>query len=266
MRTPTGELLIITTAAPADVGPGALMSRAAEVMTASGCTFTRHLASLPHGSYLDRWGQAQDPGTGSADEPVEEVVRGAPQQAAARMAGCGRRVVRMGWSRGGCGPMVLSVRHAPGSGLLLTDLVLDAGPLSPRSAMRAGGEHSSARRRWNLAVRLLRGLAEGTDALYAGLGPEALLPLPEELSRRAPSDPPCLWWVSARLRDARGGDAGAALAGQARTRSTRAGTLIGLYDPVRARGTADDDAQARLIGFLAGALPPQPRAITVLEA
>ena len=42
--------------------------------------------------------------------------------------------------------------------------------------------------------------------------------------------------------------------------------LIGLYDPVRARGTADDDAQARLIGFLAGALPPQPRAITVLEA
>ena len=88
MRTPTGELLIITAAAPAGTGPDALMSRATEAMTASGCAFTGHLASLPHGSYLDRWGQARGPGTGSADEPVEVVVRGAPQQATARLAGC----------------------------------------------------------------------------------------------------------------------------------------------------------------------------------
>ena len=77
MRLPTGEVLTVA-AAVAGTGPDELMGRAAEVMTAAGCAFTGQIVSAPRGEDLDRWGQAP--------ELEEELVRGAPERAAARVA------------------------------------------------------------------------------------------------------------------------------------------------------------------------------------
>lgn len=159
MRLPAGEALIVA-AAVAGTGPDELMGRTAEAMTAAGCTFTGQIVSAPRGSDLDRWGRAP--------ELEEEFVRGALERAAARVADRGRHAVRTGWSRRGGGPMVLSIRRSPEPELLLVDLVMAAGALGLEPGARSGRERSRARNRWGLAVRLLRALAQGTDALYAG--------------------------------------------------------------------------------------------------
>lgn len=133
-----------------------------------------------------------------------------------------------------------------------------AGALGLEPGARSGRERSYARSRWGLAVRLLRALAQGTGALYAGAGIEMVLPLPGEFaaaeSAASPPNAPGLWWVSSRLEDARGKGVGAALAGTAKTRSTPTGALIQLHDPVRGKSTGTADAQARLLGFMAEAL------------
>ena len=100
MRLPVGEVLIVA-AAVAGAGPDELMGRAAEAMTAAGCAFTGQIVSAPRGEDLDRWGRA--PGL------EEELVRGAPERAAAQAAERGHHVVRTGWSRRGGGPMALSI-------------------------------------------------------------------------------------------------------------------------------------------------------------
>ena len=149
--------------------------------------------------------------------------------------------------------MALSICRPPEPELLLVDLVMAAGALGLEPEARSGRERSYARSRWSLAVRLLRALAQGARALYAGAGIEMILPLPGEFAA-PPPNAPGLWWVSSRLEDARGKGVGAALAGTAKSRSTPTGALIHLHDPVRARSVAADDAQARLLGFMAEAL------------
>lgn len=244
MRLPVGEVLIVS-AAVAGAGPDELMGRAAEAMTAAGCAFTGQIVSAPRGEDLDRWGRA--PGL------EEELVRGAPERAAAQAAERGRHVVRTGWSRRGGGPMALSICRPPEPELLLVDLVMAAGALGLEPGARSGRERSYARSRWSLAVRLLRALAQGAGALYAGAGTEMILPLPGEFAA-PPPNAPGLWWVSSRLEDARGEGVGAALAGTAKSRSTPTGALIQLHDPVRGKSTGTADAQARLLGFMAEAL------------
>ena len=194
MRLPAGEVLTVA-AAVADDGPDELMGRAAEAMTAAGCAFTGQIVSAPRGEDLDRWGQAP--------ELEEELVRGAPERAAAQVAERGRHAVRTGWSRRGGGPMALSICRPPEPGLLLVDLVMAAGALGLEPGARSGRERSCARSRWSLAVRLLRALAQGAGALYAGAGIEMILPLPGEFAA-PPPNAPSLWWVSSRLEDARG--------------------------------------------------------------
>ena len=244
MRLPVGEVLTVT-AAVAGAGPDELMGRAAEAMTAAGCAFTGQIVSAPRGEDLDRWGRA--PGL------EEELVRGAPERAAAQVAERGRHAVRTGWSRRGGGPMALSICRPPEPELLLVDLVMAAGALGLEPRARSGRERSYARSRWALAVRLLRALAQGAGALYAGAGAEMILPLPGEFAA-PPPNAPGLWWVSSRLEDARGKGVGAALAGTAKSRSTPTGALIHLHDPVRGKSTGTADAQARLLGFMAEAL------------
>ena len=244
MRLPAGEVLTVA-AAVADDGPDELMGRAAEAMTAAGCAFTGQIVSAPRGEDLDRWGQAP--------ELEEELVRGAPERAAAQVAERGRHAVRTGWSRRGGGPMALSICRPPEPELLLIDLVMAAGALGLEPRARSGRERSHARSRWSLAVRLLRALAQGAGALYAGAGIEMILPLPGEFAA-PPPNAPGLWWVSSRLEDARGDGVGAALAGTAKSRSTPTGALIQLHDPVRGKSTGTADAQARLLGFMAEAL------------
>ena len=244
MRLPAGEVLTVA-AAVADDGPDELMGRAAEAMTAAGCAFTGQIVSAPRGEDLDRWGQAP--------ELEEELVRGAPERAAVQVAERGRHAVRTGWSRRGGGPMALSICRPPEPELLLIDLVMAAGALGLEPRARSGRERSYARSRWALAVRLLRALAQGTDALYAGAGAEMILPLPGEFAA-PPPNAPGLWWVSSRLEDARGKGVGAALAGTTKSRSTPTGALIHLHDPVRGKSTGTADAQARLLGFMAEAL------------
>lgn len=244
MRLPAGEVLTVA-AAVADDGPDELMGRAAEAMTAAGCAFTGQIVSAPRGEDLDRWGQAP--------ELEEELVRGAPERAAAQVAERGRHAVRTGWSRRGGGPMALSICRPPEPELLLVDLVMAAGALGLPPDARSGHERSYARSRWSLAVRLLRALAQGAGALYAGAGIEMILPLPGEFAA-PPPNAPGLWWVSSRLEDARGDGVGAALAGTAKSRSTPTGALIHLHDPVRGKSTGTADAQARLLGFMAEAL------------
>ena len=244
MRLPVGEALIVA-AAVAGAGPDELMGRAAKAMTAAGCAFTGQIVSAPRGEDLDRWGRA--PGL------EEELVRGAPERAAAQAAERGRHVVRTGWSRRGGGPMALSICRPPEPELLLIDRVMAAGALGPEPRARSGRERSHARSRWSLAVRLLRALAQGAGALYAGAGIEMILPLPGEFAA-PPPNAPGLWWVSSRLEDARGDGVGAALAGTAKSRSTPTGALIQLHDPVRGKSTGTADAQARLLGFMAEAL------------
>ena len=243
MRLPAGEVLS-GAAAVADDGPDELSGRAAEAMTAAGCAFTGQIVSAPRGEDLDRWGQAP--------ELEEELVRGAPERAAAQVAERGRHAVRTGWSRRGGGPMALSCRP-PEPELLLVDLVMAAGALGLEPEARSGRERSYARSRWSLAVRLLRALAQGAGALYAGAGIEMILPLPGEFAA-PPPNAPSLWWVSSRLEDARGEGVGAALAGTAKSRSTPTGALVQLHDPVRGKSTGTADAQARLLGFMAEAL------------
>ena len=244
MRLPAGEVLTVA-AAVADDGPDELMGRAAEAMTVAGCAFTGQIVSAPRGEDLDRWGQAP--------ELEEEIVRGAPERAAAQVAERGRHAVRTGWSRRGGGPMALSICRPPEPELLLVDLVMAAGALGLEPGARSGRERSYARSRWSLAVRLLRALAQGAGALYAGAGTEMILPLPGEFAA-PPPNAPGLWWVSSRLEDARGDGVGAALAGTAKSRSTPTGALIHLHDPVRGKSTGTADAQARLLGFMAEAL------------
>ena len=244
MRLPVGEVLIVA-AAVAGAGPDELMGRAAEAMTAAGCAFTGQIVSAPRGEDLDRWGRA--PGL------EEELVRGAPERAAALAADRGRHVLRSGWSRRGGVPMALSICRPPEPELLLVDLVMAAGALGLEPGARSGRERSYARSRWSLAVRLLRALAQGAGALYAGAGLEMILPLPGEFAA-PPPNAPGLWWVSSRLEDARGDGVGAALAGTAKSRSTPTGALIQLHDPVRGKSTGTADAQARLLGFMAEAL------------
>ena len=244
MRLPVGEVLTVA-AAVADDGPDELMGRAAEAMTAAGCAFTGQIVSAPRGEDLDRWGQAP--------ELEEELVRGAPERAAAQVAERGRHAVRTGWSRRGGGPMALSICRPPEPELLLVDLVMAAGALGLPPDARSGHERSYARSRWSLAVRLLRALAQGAGALYAGAGIEMILPLPGEFAA-PPPNAPSLWWVSSRLEDARGKGVGAALAGTTKSRSTPTGALIHLHDPVRGKSTGTADAQARLLGFMAEAL------------
>ena len=244
MRLPAGEVLTVA-AAVADDGPDELMGRAAEAMTAAGCAFTGQIVSAPRGEGLDRWGRAPD--------LEEELVRGAPERAAAQAAERGRHVVRTGWSRRGGGPMALSICRPPEPELLLVDLVMAAGALGLEPEARSGRERSYARSRWSLAVRLLRALAQGAGALYAGAGIEMILPLPGEFAA-PPPNAPGLWWVSSRLEGARGDGVGAALAGTAKSRSTPTGALIQLHDPVRGKSTGTADAQARLLGFMAEAL------------
>ena len=244
MRLPVGEVLTVA-AAVADDGPDELMGRAAEAMTAAGCAFTGQIVSAPRGEDLDRWGQAP--------ELEEELVRGAPERAAAQVAERGRHAVRTGWSRRGGGPMALSICRLPEPELLLVDLVMAAGALGLEPEARSGRERSYARSRWSLAVRLLRALAQGAGALYAGAGIEMILPLPGEFAA-PPPNAPSLWWVSSRLEDARGEGVGAALSGTAKSRSTPTGALIHLHDPVRGKSTGTADAQARLLGFMAEAL------------
>ena len=128
-----------------------------------------------------------------------------------------------------------------------------AGALGLPPDARSGHERSYARSRWSLAVRLLRALAQGAGALYAGAGIEMILPLPGEFAA-PPPNAPGLWWVSSRLEDARGEGVGAALAGTAKSRSTPTGALVQLHDPVRGKSTGTADAQARLLGFMAEAL------------
>ena len=132
-------------------------------------------------------------------------------------------------------------------------LTVAAGALGLEPRARSGRERSYARSRWALAVRLLRALAQGAGALYAGAGAEMILPLPGEFAA-PPPNAPGLWWVSSRLEDARGKGVGAALAGTAKSRSTPTGALIHLHDPVRGKSTGTADAQARLLGFMAEAL------------
>ena len=242
MRLPAGEVLTVA-AAVAGTGTDELMGHAAKAMTAAGCAFTGQIVSAPRGEDLDRWGRA--PGL------EEELVRGAPERAAAHVAERGRPAVRTGWSRRGGGPMALSICRPPEPELLLIDLVMAAGALGLEPRARSGRERSYARSRWALAVRLLRALAQGTDALYAGAGAEMILPLPGEF---AAPNAPGLWWVSSRLEDARGKGVGAALAGTTKSRSTPTGALIHLHDPVRGKSTGTADAQARLLGFMAEAL------------
>ena len=244
MRLPAGEVLTVA-AAVADDGPDELMGRAAEAMTAAGCAFTGQIVSAPRGEDLDRWGQAP--------ELEEELVRGVPERAAAQVAEQGRHAVRTGWSRRGGGLMALSICRPPEPELLLVDLVMAAGALGLEPGARTGRERSYARSRWSLAVRLLRALAQGAGALYAGAGIEMILPLPGEFAA-PPPNAPGLWWVSSRLEDARGDGVGAALAGTAKSRSTPTGALIQLHDPVRGKSTGTADAQARLLGFMAEAL------------
>ena len=249
MRLPVGEVLTVA-AAVAGVGPDELMGRAAKAMTAAGCAFTGQIVSAPRGEDLDRWGQAP--------ELEEELVRGAPERAAAQVAERGRHAVRTGWSRRGGGPMALSICRPPEPELLLVDLVMAAGALGLPPDARSGHERSYARSRWSLAVRLLRALAQGAGALYAGAGIEMILPLPGEFAA-PPPNAPGLWWVSSRLEDARGKGVGAALAGTAKSRSTPTGALIQLHDPVRGKSTGTADAQARLLGFMAEALGRERR-------
>lgn len=244
MRLPVGEVLIVAAAVAGD-GPDELMGRAAKAMTAAGCAFTGQIVSAPRGEDLDRWGRA--PGL------EEELVHGAPERAAAQAAERGRHAVRTGWSRRGGGPMALSICRPPEPELLLVDLVMAAGALGLEPGARSGRERSYARSRWSLAVRLLRALAQGAGALYAGAGTEMILPLPGEFAA-PPPNAPGLWWVSSRLEDARGEGVGAALAGTAKSRSTPTGALIQLHDPVRGKSTGTADAQARLLGFMAEAL------------
>ena len=244
MRLPAGEVLTVA-AAVAGTGTDELMGHAAEAMTAADCAFTGQIVSAPRGEDLDRWGQAP--------ELEEELVRGVPERAAAQVAEQGRHAVRTGWSRRGGGPMALSICRPPEPELLLVDLVMAAGTLGLEPGARSGRERSYARSRWSLAVRLLRALAQGAGALYAGAGIEMILPLPGEFAA-PPPNAPSLWWVSSRLEDARGKGVGAALAGTAKSRSTPTGALIHLHDPVRGKSTGTDDAQARLLGFMAEAL------------
>ena len=244
MRLPAGEVLTVA-AAVAGPGPDELMGRAAEAMTAAGCAFTGQIVSAPRGEDLDRWGQAP--------ELEEELVRGAPERAAAQVAERGRHAVRTGWSRRGGGPMALSICRPPEPELLLVDLVMAAGALGLPPDARSGHERSYARSRWSLAVRLLRAFAQGAGALYAGAGIEMILPLPGEFAA-PPPNAPSLWWVSSRLEDARGEGVGAALAGTAKSRSTPTGALVQLHDPVRGKSASTADAQARLLGFMAEAL------------
>lgn len=244
MRLPAGEVLTVA-AAVAGTGTDELMGHAAEAMTAADCAFTGQIVSAPRGEDLDRWGQAP--------ELEEELVRGVPERAAAQVAEQGRHAVRTGWSRRGGGLMALSICRPPEPELLLVDLVMAAGALGLEPEARSGRERSYARSRWSLAVRLLRALAQGAGALYAGAGIEMILPLPGEFAA-PPPNAPSLWWVSSRLEDARGEGVGAALSGTAKSRSTPTGALIHLHDPVRARSVAADDAQARLLGFMAETL------------
>ena len=244
MRLPAGEVLTVA-AAVAGTGTDELMGHAAEAMTAADCAFTGQIVSAPRGEDLDRWGQAP--------ELEEELVRGVPERAAAQVAEQGRHAVRTGWSRRGGGPMALSICRPPEPELLLVDLVMAAGALGLEPEARSGRERSYARSRWSLAVRLLRALAQGAGALYAGAGIEMILPLPGEFAA-PPPNAPGLWWVSSRLEDARGDGVGAALAGTAKSRSTPTGALIQLHDPVRGKSTGTADAQARLLGFMAEAL------------
>lgn len=244
MRLPAGEVLTVA-AAVAGTGTDELMGHAAEAMTAADCAFTGQIVSAPRGEDLDRWGQAP--------ELEEELVRGVPERAAAQVAEQGRHAVRTGWSRRGGGPMALSICRPPEPELLLVDLVMAAGALGLEPGARSGRERSYARSRWSLAVRLLRALAQGAGALYAGAGIEMILPLPGEFAA-PPPNAPSLWWVSSRLEDARGEGVGAALAGTAKSRSTPTGALIQLHDPVRGKSTGTADAQARLLGFMAEAL------------
>ena len=244
MRLPAGEVLTVA-AAVAGTGTDELMGHAAEAMTAADCAFTGQIVSAPRGEDLDRWGQAP--------ELEEELVRGVPERAAAQVAEQGRHAVRTGWSRRGGGPMALSICRPPEPELLLVDLVMAAGALGLEPEARSGRERSYARSRWSLAVRLLRALAQGAGALYAGAGIEMILPLPGEFAA-PPPNAPSLWWVSSRLEDARGEGVGAALAGTAKSRSTPTGALIQLHDPVRGKSTGTADAQARLLGFMAEAL------------
>ena len=244
MRLPAGEVLTVA-AAVAGTGTDELMGHAAEAMTAADCAFTGQIVSAPRGEDLDRWGQAP--------ELEEELVRGVPERAAAQVAEQGRHAVRTGWSRRGGGLMALSICRPPEPELLLVDLVMAAGALGLEPEARSGRERSYARSRWSLAVRLLRALAQGAGALYAGAGIEMILPLPGEFAA-PPPNAPSLWWVSSRLEDARGEGVGAALSGTAKSRSTPTGALTHLHDPVRARSVAADDAQARLLGFMAETL------------
>lgn len=244
MRLPAGEVLTVA-AAVAGTGTDELMGHAAEAMTAADCAFTGQIVSAPRGEDLDRWGQAP--------ELEEELVRGVPERAAAQVAEQGRHAVRTGWSRRGGGPMALSICRPPEPELLLVDLVMAAGALGLEPEARSGRERSYARSRWSLAVRLLRALAQGAGALYAGAGIEMILPLPGEFAA-PPPNAPSLWWVSSRLEDARGEGVGAALSGTAKSRSTPTGALIQLHDPVRGKSTGTADAQARLLGFMAEAL------------
>lgn len=244
MRLPVGEVLTVA-AAVAGAGPDELMGRAAKAMTAAGCAFTGQIVSAPRGEDLDRWGRA--PGL------EEELVRGAPERAAAQVVERGRHVVRTGWSRRGGGLMALSICRPPEPELLLVDLVMAAGALGLEPGARTGRERSYARSRWSLAVRLLRALTQGAGALYAGAGIEMILPLPGEFAA-PPPNAPGLWWVSSRPEDARGDGVGAALAGTAKSRSTPTGALVQLHDPVRGKSTGTADAQARLLGFMAETL------------
>jgi len=176
-----------------------------------------------------------------------------PERAAAQVVERGRHAVRTGWSRRGGGLMALSICRPPEPELLLVDLVMAAGALGLEPGARSGRERSYARSRWSLAVRLLRALAQGAGALYAGAGIEMILPLQGEFAA-PPPNAPGLWWVSSRLEDARGEGVGAALAGTAKSRSTPTGALVQLHDPVRGKSTGTADAQARLLGFMAEAL------------